>query len=64
VSLGPPLVEVPNVTSATVETASKRLEGAGLVANVENFSPGKSVRAQDPAAGTTVRRGSKVTLFL
>jgi serine/threonine-protein kinase len=64
VSLGPPLVEVPNVTGVTVEAASKRLEGVGLVANVENFAPGKSVRAQDPAAGTTVRRGSKVTLFL
>ena len=64
VSLGPPLVEVPNVTGVSVETASKRLEGVGLVANVENFAPGKSVRAQDPAAGTTVRRGSKVTLFL
>jgi eukaryotic-like serine/threonine-protein kinase len=64
VSLGPPLVQVPNVTGSTVEAASKQLQGAGLVANVENFGPGKSVRAQDPAAGVTVRRGSKVTLFL
>jgi serine/threonine-protein kinase len=64
VSLGPPLVQVPNVTGSSVEAASDALVAAGLVADVENFGRGKPVRAQDPAAGTTVRRGSKVTLFL
>jgi serine/threonine-protein kinase len=64
VSLGPPLVEVPNVTGQSVEAASDALTSAGLVADVENFGRGKPVRAQDPAPGTTVRRGSKVTLFL
>jgi serine/threonine-protein kinase len=64
VSLGPPLVQVPNVTGMSVEAASDALSAAGLVADVENFGRGKPVRAQDPAGGTTVRRGSKVTLFL
>jgi beta-lactam-binding protein with PASTA domain len=48
----------------SVEAASDALSAAGLVADVENFGRGKPVRAQDPAGGTTVRRGSKVTLFL
>ncbi len=64
VSLGPPLVEVPNVTGMAVEAASDALTAAGLVADVENFGRGRPVRAQDPVGGTTVRRGSKVTLFL
>ena len=64
VSLGPEIVQVPNVTGKTVEAASEALRGAGLVPSVENYGPGKTVRAQDPSGGAQVRKGSKITLFL
>jgi len=64
VSLGPELIDVPDVSGKTVEAASEALRAAGLVPDVENYGPGKTARAQDPDAGTTVRKGSKVTLFL
>jgi serine/threonine-protein kinase len=64
VSKGPELIAVPNLIGQSVEAASTALSNAGLAADVQNFAPGKKVRAQDPAAGTKVRRGAKVTLFL
>jgi serine/threonine-protein kinase len=64
VSLGLPLVQVPDLRNKTVEDASDALKAVGLVADVQNFSRGAAVRAQDPPGGTTVRRGTKVTLFL
>jgi serine/threonine-protein kinase len=64
VSLGPPLVQVPDLRGKAVEEASDALTAAGLVADVQNFRRGAPVRAQDPPGGTTVRRGTKVTLFL
>ncbi len=64
VSKGPELVAVPSLVGLTVEAASQALANAGLSADVQNFGPGKKVRAQDPSPGTQVRRGSKVTLFL
>jgi len=64
VSKGPEIITVPNLVGQTVEAASTALERLGLTAGVENFGAGRRVRAQDPAAGATVRRGAKVTLFL
>jgi serine/threonine-protein kinase len=64
VSLGPEIIEVPGVTGKTVEAASEALRAAGLVPDVENYGPGKTVRAQDPPGGAEVRKGSKITLFL
>ena len=64
VSKGPELIAVPPLVGLTVEAASQALADAGLSADVQNFAPGKKVRAQDPAPGTKVKRGSKVTLFL
>jgi beta-lactam-binding protein with PASTA domain len=65
VSRGPELVAVPaGLVGMTVEAASQQLQAAGLVPVVENFAPGRRVRATDPAAGTRVRRGARVTLFL
>ena len=55
---------MPNVIGQSVEVASQALTNAGLSADVQNFAPGKKVRAQDPAAGTKVKRGAKITLFL
>ena len=63
-SKGPELIAVPNVIGQSVEAASQALTNAGLSADVQNFAPGKKVRAQDPAAGTKVKRGAKITLFL
>jgi beta-lactam-binding protein with PASTA domain len=64
VSKGPELVAVPDLRGATVEQASAQLEALGLTADVENFGLGRRVRAQDPSAGATVPKRSKVTLFL
>jgi eukaryotic-like serine/threonine-protein kinase len=64
VSLGPEIIRVPNVTGSSVEAASETLRAAGLVPDVQNYSPGARVRAQDPSGGAEARRGSKITLFL
>ena len=64
VSKGPELVAVPNVVGSTVEAASEALAAVGLTPDVQNYGPGKRVRAQDPSAGAQVPKGSKVTLFL
>jgi serine/threonine-protein kinase len=65
VSKGPELVTVPsNLIGMTVEAASQQLQALGLVPNVENYGPGKKVRATDPTGGTQLKKGSKVTLFL
>ena len=64
VSKGPELVAVPTVVGVSVEVASQRLQAAGLVPDVQNYAPGRTVRASDPVAGAQVRKGSKVTLFL
>ena len=64
VSTGPPLVDVPDVIGESVEDATTTLEGAGLEADVERYRPGRTVRRTSPRPGTTVRRGTTVTLFL
>jgi eukaryotic-like serine/threonine-protein kinase len=64
VSKGPELVEVPNVVNLTVEAASAKLTSFGLVPDVQNYGPGKHVKAQAPTGGTTVKKNSTVTLFL
>jgi beta-lactam-binding protein with PASTA domain len=64
VSKGPELVAVPPVVGLTVEAASQKLQQAGLVPDVENYGPGKTVRAVSPKEGTQVKKGSKVSLIL
>jgi serine/threonine-protein kinase len=64
VSKGPEMVQVPNVVGMSVEAASSTLASAGLTPDVENYGPGKVVRAQAPTGGNIVKKGSKVTLFL
>jgi serine/threonine-protein kinase len=64
VSQGPQPVTVPNVTGLTVEAASQALTAVGLVPDVQNYGPGKPVQSQSPATGTTVKKGSTVTLTL
>ena len=64
VSKGPQPVAVPNVVNTSVEQASQTLQTSGLDADVQNFAPGRTVKSQNPPAGTQVNRGSKVTLAL
>jgi beta-lactam-binding protein with PASTA domain len=64
VSKGPQPVAVPSVVGVSVEQASQALQASGLVADVQNFAPGRTVKSQNPPAGTQVNRGTKVTLAL
>jgi serine/threonine-protein kinase len=65
VSKGPELVTIPgNLIGRTVEAASQQLQALGLVPDVENYAPGKTVQAVIPQAGTQVKKGSKVRLIL
>ena len=64
VSKGPEMVQVPNVVGMSVEAASAALRDLGFVPDVENYAPGAPVRAQAPAGGNVVARGSKITLYL
>jgi beta-lactam-binding protein with PASTA domain len=64
VSLGPPLVAVPQVVGKQVGEAQQLLQDAGLEVRVQRVLGGYfgTVRAADPAAGQQVPRGSTVTL--
>jgi eukaryotic-like serine/threonine-protein kinase len=65
VSLGPPLVEVPNVVDMPVDEAIAELEKAGFDTEVyEPFgiSPLNRVASQDPEGGTKAPLGSTVRL--
>ena len=64
VSKGPQIVTVPAIVGQTVEQASAMLSAVGLTPDVQNYGPGKKVRASDPLPGAQVPKGSKVTLFL
>jgi beta-lactam-binding protein with PASTA domain len=52
------------VKGTAVEAATQQLTAAGLQVDVQNFAPGRKVRAQDPDTGASVPKGTKVTLFL
>ena len=67
VSLGPELVEVPNVVAYGVDDATAALQGAGFNVDVEQ-APGYLglgfVYSMDPGAGTDLPKGSTVTIYL
>ena len=63
VSKGPPLVEVPDVAGLSVDDATTKLEGAGFVVSDVKGNPKRKIDHTDPAAGTKIKPGSKVTLF-
>ena len=63
VSKGPELVKVPSLVGQTLEAATQQLQSQGFVVDTQSYLPGRVVRAQDPAAGTSVNKGTKVTLF-
>ena len=62
VSLGPPVVQVPDVIGLPVVEAARRLEAAGLVVTATTGSPTQPVTSTDPARGTTARLGSNITI--
>ncbi|MEJ7568168.1 MAG: PASTA domain-containing protein [Gaiellaceae bacterium] len=65
VSKGPEPVEVPDVVGTTSSEATATLRDAGLEANlvpVPSDRTAGTVLAQNPAAGTTAKSGSKVRL--
>jgi len=67
VSEGPELVEVPSVLGQQQDIAESQLRNAGLLANVEtedSDEPEGTVIAQDPGAGSTLERGSEVTIVV
>lgn len=65
VSKGPDVVTVPNVVGMTEANARTTLEAAGLKVRKRTFSGGSgTVRFTDPAAGTKVKRGSTVSIFV
>jgi serine/threonine-protein kinase len=63
VSKGPEQVKVPNLVGQTLDAATATLQAQGFQIDTQSYLPGRVVRAQDPAAGTTVNKGTKVTLF-
>ncbi len=62
VSKGPDVVDVPDVVGMTVDEAYDALRAAGLRASLPVYEPDATVKAQDPGAYESVRRGSTVTL--
>ncbi len=63
VSKGPEMVAVPNLVGLTLEAAQQQLQAKNFEVDTQSYLPGRLVRAQSPAAGTSVNKGTKVTLF-
>jgi len=63
VSKGPEMVTVPNLVGLTLDAAQAKLQGMGFEVDTQSYLPGRLVRAQSPAAGASVNKGTKVTLF-
>ena len=67
VSSGPEQVTVPNVVGLSSDSGQARMDDAGLgvsVEEAESDEPEGEVIAQDPAGGTRVNPGSRVTLTI
>ncbi|MBL0747501.1 PASTA domain-containing protein [Nocardioides sp. G10] len=67
VSLGPELVEVPQVKAMGVEAATELLEGLGFEVETEQadiYLGIGYVSSSDPGAGAEVPKGSTITLFV
>jgi serine/threonine-protein kinase len=65
ISSGPPPVTVPNVIGQDKDDARETLEDAGFevsAQNIDNDAPEGEVVGQDPAGGTSVDKGSSVTI--
>ena len=64
VSKGPDLVAVPDLEGLTLDEAEAALEAAGLALGQDCCASNGRVVGSDPGAGTRVRRGSAVNVFL
>ena len=67
VSLGPELVEVPNVRASGVDAARAELEDAGFAVRVEessNYLGLGYVLSTDPGGGDLAPKGATITLYL
>jgi len=64
VSLGPPNVAIPSMVGKTVAAASSILTNLGLKVGAVYGPPGGHVFHTTPAAGTTVKIGSSVNLYV
>jgi serine/threonine-protein kinase len=67
VSLGPELIEVPNVVAYGVDDATSALEAAGFSVSVQESAGYLGlgfVYSMDPGAGTEIPKGSTITLYL
>lgn len=66
VSLGPELIEVPNVQGQGQEAATEALEAAGFEVAVEPFTPyfGLGFVMDQERAGERVRKGSTITIWV
>jgi serine/threonine-protein kinase len=63
VSKGPQMVTVPDLRTQTLDAATQALQALGLQPDTTGYLPGRTVRAQDPPANTSVPVGTTVTLF-
>jgi beta-lactam-binding protein with PASTA domain/tRNA A-37 threonylcarbamoyl transferase component Bud32 len=63
VSKGPEMVTVPNLVGKTLDAAQAQLQAAGFEVDTQSYLPGRLVRAQSPAANTSVKKRTQVTLF-
>lgn len=65
-SRGPEMTVVPRVTGMTSEQATEQLKNSGLEAEIQavfsTTEPENLVKTQNPAAGESIAKGSKVTL--
>ena len=59
-----PQVQVPDVKGKKVDDAKQILQAAGLTVKVQTFIGGNHVQNQSPSAGTTVDKGTPVTLLV
>lgn len=67
VSSGTAKASVPDLVGVQLELALSRLESVGLSANVvqqDSSAPAGEVVSQSPTAGTKVKKGSQVTVFV
>ena len=64
ISLGPDVVAVPNVIGNRYEDAKQTLEAAGFVVEIVGQPNFGGVYSTDPPAGTELRRGSTVSVFV
>ena len=64
VSKGPELITVPDVVGERRAVAEQRLEALGLEVQVRAIPGPGTVRSTDPRAGSKVRKGATVTLFV